>query len=920
MTRPDRGWPRLKRVFRLPFTRTRIDAQLREEFRFHIQERVDQFVASGMSRPDAEDEVSRRFGNYEAYRKLAQRIDEETMRQRTFAETIETLRREVRLAARVLVRTPAFSLIAFVTLALGIGATTAIFTVLDAVVLRPLPYPGANELVSVLHPTTVPGNGERKWGLSPGGYFYFRNNNKSFSDLGMYRALELTVIGNGDAEVAHVGFVTAPMFSVLKARPALGHLITPDNDKPGSPPVGVLGYDFWQRRYGGDRAVVGKLLVTSEGSFPIIGVAEPGLTLPMPGPFSSTANLNGLVVDIWIAQRQNPAGPFWNNHPNVGVARLKAGVTVEEANREIMAMTRQLPDVVPNAYSRGFMKQYNFRGEVSPLKDAVLGPTVPTTLWSLFGSVLLVLLIAVANVANLFIVRMDARRRESTIRTALGADRGHMAAHYLSESMLLCGAAAIGGIAIAAVGLRALVAVAPANIPRLAAVTLSWQSTTFAILLALFIGIIFGTMPLLRHGIDLAAMREGGRGLSSSRRQRTFRSGLVVAQMAFALVLLASAGLMIRSFIHLRAVRPGFDPHNVLAFDVSLPPGEYDTREKANAFHRELQRRIGALPGVVNVGGVGEVPLDGGYATGCTVVFREDRLYAKDEPVPCVATPTAVPGFYEALRIRVRGRTPTWTDVDDRTQAVVLTKALADRLWPGEEPIGKGINSNGRGSINWYRVVGVISELRAEALDAPPTEAVFYAPTSFVPNQRSDGSNYLTYLIRTNAQNPATLIPAARRLLAEMNPRIPFVDGRSMEAVVAHSMARTSFIMLLLGISASVALLLSAVGIYGVVSYVVTQRQVEIGVRIALGARVGEVAKLVMLQSVRLAVVGIVLGFIGTFAVTRVLRSMLFNVSPMDPLVLGTVALTLLVIAGLASFAPARRAARIDPVEALRAE
>jgi putative ABC transport system permease protein len=920
MTRPDRGWPRLKRVFKLPFTRARIDSELREEFHFHIQERVDQFVAMGMSRAEAEEEVSRRFGNYEAYRQLAKRIDEETMRQRTVSETIETLRREIRFAARVLVRTPAFSLIAFVTLALGIGATTAIFTVLDAVVLRPLPYPDASELVSVLHPATVPGNGERKWGLSPGGYFYFRNNNKSFSDLGIYQTSELTVVGGDRAEVVRVGIVTPSVFSVLTAHPHLGRLVGDQDAKPDSIRRVVLSYEFWQRRFGRDGAIVGKTLQTGEGSYEIIGVTEPGLTLPMPGPFASTANLAGFGVDVWIALKLNPNGPFYNNHPNVGLARLKPGVTVADANREIVAMTRQLPVVVPTAYLAGFMKQYNFRGEVSPLKDSVLGPMIPKALWALFGAVILVLLIAVANVANLFIVRMDSRRRESTIRTALGADRLHMAVHYLSESMLLCGSAAIAGVTIAVMGLRALLAIAPKSVPRLAAVTLSWQSIAFAVALALVIGAVFGIMPLLRRNTDMATLREGGRGLSVSRAQRTFRSGLVVAQMAFALVLLASAGLMIRTFMNLRDVKPGLDPSNVLAFDVGLPFGEYDTYEKAGAFHRELQRRIAALPGVTSIGGVSDVPLDGGYGTGCSAVFRENRPYGKDEQTPCVSTPTAAPGFFEALRIPVRGRTPTWVDVDARTQAVVITKALGDRLWPGEDPLGKGIATNGPNSTLWYRIVGVIPELRAEALDQPPTEAVFYAASGLVANRRDGSLNDLTYLVRTKTMNPTTLIPTMRRLLAEMNPRVPFVDGRSMEAVVSHSMQRTSFIMILLGISASVALLLSAVGIYGVISYVVTQRQFEIGVRIALGARVTEVARLVMMQSMRLAVLGILLGLIGTYAVTSVIRSLLFNVSPMDPLVLGTVALMLLVIAGLASFAPARRAARIDPVEALRAE
>lgn len=917
MTPRDHDAGEQRRAFRLPFSRARIDAELRDEFHFHIQERVEQFVAAGMSRADAESEVRRRFGDFEAYRRQARSIDEETLRQRNRFEFFDTLRQELKRSARVLLRTPAFSLIAFATLALGIGATTALFTVLDAVVLRPLPYPEAEALVSILHPATVPGSGERKWGLSSGGYFFFRENNRTLVDFGMYRTTAMTVTSGGEAEIARVGMVTPPMFSVLRAVPALGRLIMPQDARPDSSQVVVLSYEYWQRRFGRDDSIVGKILQTSFGSYEIIGVAQRGLTLPMPGPFSSTANIAGFGVDLWLPLRLNPAGPHVNMHPYVGVGRLKPGATAADTEREFIAMARRLPEIVPNAYSERFMREYNFRAEAAPLKDAVLGPSVPKAVWTLFGSVILVLLIAVANVANLFIVRMEARRREAAIRTALGAGGAHMAALYLAESLLLCAAAAVAGVWIARVGLSALIAIAPASIPRLATVALSWPSVAFALAVALLIGVVFGVIPLFRRGIDNATLREDGRGLTPSRRQRALRSGLVVAQMALALMLLASAGLMWRSFSHLRGVKPGFDPVNVLAFDVSLPFDEYDTREKANAFHRELQRHISAIPGVATIGSVTNVPLED-FGTGCTVVWRENRPFDRNEEPPCVSTPIAAPGFFEVLKIPVRGRSPTWGDVDARTQAVVVTQALADRLWPGEDVIGKGINSNGSASTTWYRIVGVVPELRAEAFDQPPTEAVFYAASGFVPNRQSGALNDLSYLVRTSGADPATLIPAVRRMLSEMNPRIPFVNARSMAHVVQQSMGRTSFILILLGIAAGVALALSAVGTYGVISYLVAQRRSEIGVRIALGARVDQVAGIVMLQSVRLAIVGVVVGLVGAFAGTRVLQSLLFDVSPTDPVILGTVAMVLVAIAAVASFAPARRAARIDPVEALR--
>jgi predicted permease len=908
--------PEGPRGVQLPSSKRRIDNALQDEFRFHIEERIEQFVASGMTREEAEAEVLRRFGDIETYHKQTRRIDEETMRTRDRFEFFAALGRETARSARVLLRTPTFSVIAFLTLALGIGAVTAIFTVLDAVVLRPLPYATAGRLVSVLHPATVPGSGERKWGVSPGGYFFIRENSETLEDFGIYRTGSTTITQAGaPAEIAQVGLVTHTLFDVLGARAVAGRLIEAEDDAPGGPQLVVLGYEYWRSRFGSDPSVVGTMLRTSEGDYEIIGVTQPQLPLPMPGPFSTAASLAGIGMDLWMPMRLNPAGPFYNNHPNVGVGLLRPGATATEAHSEMQALTRRLPDAIPNAYSAGFMEQYNFRGEALPLKDSVLGPALPRTLWTLFGSVLLVLLIAAANVANLFIVRMEARRHEVAIRTALGADRRHMAVHYLSESLLLALGAGFAAIWISFAGLRALLAIAP-NFPRLATVGLGWPSVAFALGTALLAGLTFGLMPLLKRGLGAGSLREDGRGLTP-RSHGTMRSGLVVVQMALSVVLLASAGLMLRSFNELRNVEPGFSAENVMAFDVSLPFTEYDTREEALVFHRMLQEQILALPGVTHVGSITALPLEG-YGTGCTVVWREGKPFAAGEETPCVATPVAAPGFFDALQVQVRGRTPTWGDVDGRTQAVVVTQALADRLWPGQDAIGEGINSNGWDSNIWYKVVGVVPELRAEAFDAPPSEAVFYAATSFTPNARSGALNDLTYVIRTSGTTPASLIPQVRRLLEAANPRVPFVNSRTMDQVVSNSLSRTSFVMILLGVAAGVALALSAVGTYGVISYLVTQRRPEIGVRIALGAPVGRVSGLVLFQSLRLALIGVASGLVVAVFATRLLARLLYNVSPTDPVVLASVAALLLGIAALAAFAPARRAARIDPVEVLR--
>jgi len=821
-------------------------------------------------------------------------------------------------AARVLRRSPSFTLVAGATLALGIGATTAIFMVLDAVVLRPLPYRQSGELVSVLHPATVPGSGEQKWGMSAAGYFHFRETNTTLSDLGGYYTSSITVTGEGGAEVARAGMITASIFTALRARAEHGRLILPDDDRPGVAPVVVLGHEYWRRRFGGNRNIIGTLLPTANGPLEVVGVAEPGLTLPKPGPFGSTADLAGFGVDLWVPMRLDPAARPQNSHQYSGIGRLKPGVTAAMAEADFQRMTEGFPTLFPSAYSESFLKQYRFRAGVIPLRDEVLGPSLAPTLWVVFGAVGLVLAIALANVANLFLVRMEARRRESAIRTALGADRSSMLTLFLSESMLLTGVAGVIGILVAWMGLRALLAIAPTNIPRLAGVTMTGEAVIFAAALSLLTGLVLGLMPMARTRVDVRALREGGRGLTSGSPRRV-RSALVVGQVALALVLLAASGLMLKSVAKLRQVEPGLDPSGVLTVSIAVPFPQYATLDAGVAFHRQVHDRIAALPGVTEVGASTSLPLrDFG---GCSVVFREGRPYGPDEQTPCVATPRATPGFFAALGITVAGTMPTWGDVDARSGAAVVTRALAERLWPGEDPIGKGINTNGHNSpLGFYRVIGVIPVLHAEGLDRPPTEAVFYPASERVEDVRWGALHDLVYVIRTAGIDPISLVGSIRRIVTELDPDVPVVDPQLMQVTVDRSMARASFVMTLLSIAGGMALLLSTVGIYGVISYLVAQRRSEIGVRMALGARAPQVARLVVGQSLALVAIGVGLGVAVALLGTRALRSVLYDVSPTDPVVLIAVSVLLLVVAVLASVGPARRAAKVEPVEVLRAE
>jgi predicted permease len=913
MTDPD-----LKRLVELPRTPRRLVAEVDDELRFHLEERIDQYVAAGMTRAEAQAEVQRRFGDLSRHRQHTLAMDAAHWRRTRVRETLLALVDETGRAFRTLGRQRTFATIAVATLAIGIAATTAIFAVLDAVVLRPLPYAEPDRLVSVLHPATVPGSGERTWGMSPGGYFHIANRTRTLERMGLYVVGGTTVTGDGDAEVVDVAVTTATVFEVLRARAHAGRLYDARDDQPDSSRVAVLGYAFWQRRFGEDPQVIGRMLETSEGRYEIIGVAQPGLTLPIPGPFSGVASLNGVDLDVWIPLKLNPAGPFWNNHPYVGVARLAPGRSTAQAQAELTTLTREFPQAISNAYSESFMREYNFRVQTRALRDTVLGPSLPRTLWTLFAAVLLILAVAGANVANLFLLRFEARQRETAVRSALGAMRRHLMVHYAAESVTVAAAAGAAGLALAWLALKGVLAVAPTDTARLSDVHLDGRSFAFTAALSALVAAIFAVLPLLRQRIDLKVLRDEGRSSTTSRVRRRSRDLLVVAQLALALVLMTGATLLVRTMQQLRAVQPGFDTASTLAFDLSLPFTQYDTREKAMAFHRELEARVRALPGVVAVGSATSAPLESGFGTGCSVVWRAGRPYAAGVEPPCVATPIAMPGYLETLRVRTRGHIPGWSDVDGLTQGVVVTDALAQRLWPGEDPLGQGINSNGSDSRGWYRVVGVIPALHAEALDRPPTEAVFYAPTGFSPNSRSGALNDLTWLVRTGGSDPFALVPAIREAVSALDPRVPVVRPRTMDQVKARSLARTSFSLVMLGLAASVALVLSLVGTYGVVSYVVAQRRGEFGVRVALGATGRALSRSVVSESVRLALIGSVVGGGLSVAVNRVLRSWLFGVSPHDPLSLVSAVVVLIGCAALASIGPARRAARADPGQALR--
>jgi predicted permease len=843
-------------------------------------------------------------------RDQCEEIDTMTHRKRELGEWRAAIARDVRHALRGLTHRPGFSAVVIATLALGIGATTAIYTLLDAVVLRPLPYANASALVYIDHP--VPGiEANARWRMSQSGYFFFRTTSRSLNDIALYNQGELALVTPDGAERVRVGHISDNFFDVVGARPLLGRGFTERDTRPNNPLVAIIGYDFWRERFNGDASIVGRTINISSSTYQVVGVAPPKLHLP------------DYQVQMWLPHPLDPTARPVNQHSLTAIARLAPGVTTEAAQAEAARLTARLPEMFPTAYTAGFMRDSRFGVLVTPLRDIVIGG-ISRTLWILLGAVAIVLLIACANVANLFLVRAESRRRELALRSALGADRMQLAGHHLAESILLSLVGGALGVGLAWAAIHFLVALNPSSIPRLNELSLGWRPVVAALALALGAGVVFGLLPLTRlvaGGPDVSMLREGGRSQTSSRRQLSARSTLVVVQMALAVVLLAAAGLMLRSFQRLRSVNPGLNASGLLTFELSVPWARYGTKLRGPEgylpvfrFHQELYRQLAALPGVTSVGMATSLAIKDG--DGCALVFAKDRDYT-NATAPCVGNILAGPGYFSTLGISVRGRAPTWDDMERQTGSVVVSKALADNLWPGQDPLGKAIRPNGKAEP-YYRVVGVTGDVLTRGLDQPPSQIVYYPTIPLEGAPLWMPPMAVTFAVRTRTPDPLSLAAPVRRIVTSMDREVPIANVQTMDTIVAHSTAKTTFAMLLLAIAGGMALVLSAVGIYGVISYTVNQRRAEIGVRMALGAQGAQVGRMVVAQSVRVAAVGIAIGLAGALAATRVMPSLLFNVSATDPLTLGAVTVVLATLAALAAFAPARRATRVDPVEVLR--
>jgi putative ABC transport system permease protein len=821
---------------------------------------------------------------------------------RTDGWTMEGMLRDVRIAVRGLIRRPLFTAVAGITLAVGIGANTAIFSVVDAVLINPLPYPSSQELVSYNH--EAPGLGVNVPVIphSEALYLHYLENAKSLESFAVFDQRKMNLIIDDEPQRLDANRVTQQYFDVIGIPPLLGRTFAVGEDRPGSEPVVVLGQGLWDRAYGKDPGVIGRLLDVNGVQRRVIGV------MPDDARFGEE--------ELWVPLVIDPANANEGALGLVGAARLADGVTVAAANAEMHELLIRFSQAHSDEFGPEVLEQAKLDADVKPLKDLFVEST-RQILWVLLGTVGFVLLIACANVANLFLVRAEGRQREQAVRTAMGASRRDVIRQYLVESVALAALAGIAGLGLAHFGVKGLLALAPTELPNVLKIGIDGSVLAFTAAISLGAGVFFGVFPVFAFARkDLSGtLRDGSRSATVGRERHRVRSGLVVAQVALALVLLVGSGLTARSFLALRGVDLGFQPTNRLTFAIGLSDVAYPDVESVTDFYRRLGDRIAADPRVVGVGIINGLPLTGAKSAG--PMEPEDDPLEEGQIGPVVEQRRVTPGYFEAMGIEiVDGRAPEWSDRVDEGAGVVIGKKLADAFWPGSSAVGRRIRSQGD-DFSW-EVVGVAADVRFDDVSEEALTIIYYPVFDSGPGS-SDAARAVDVVMHT-AGDPMAAIDGVRQALRELDPRLPMVNPRTVEDIVRTSMASTSFTVLLLGIAAGIALLLGTVGIYGVISYVVSRRTAEIGVRIALGAPAATVLRSVVGQGLRLTALGVAIGLLGAWGLSRVLASLLYGVTATDPTTFTGTSLVLIVVATLATYVPARRASRVDPVEALRAE
>ncbi len=815
-----------------------------------------------------------------------------------------TLGADLRHALRRLRSSPGFTIATVLTLALGIGGNTAIFTVVNAVVVSPLPYPDSDRLITVAADVeAVDAHGIE---IPIGFWLGFRRLNESFDEIGLFEYSTANLSGEGPPERVAAIEATGSLFDTLGVPPAMGRPIMQDDEAPGAPLVVLLSHGLWTRRYGADPSMIGRTIRVDSVAAEVVGIMPEGFAFPRP----ETQIWGPLTID----RTTDP--PISFSYSSVG--RLSEGVTLDRAHQDLARVTDQLPEMFGNI-TVDFIDSYGVSPSLRSLKAQVVG-TIADTLWVLLGAVGFVLLIACANVANLFLVRTQARHREVGLRSALGASRADLARYFLSESLIIGGLAGAVGVGLAVAGVRLLVAFGPDDLPRLQEVSIGAAELGFAAAISLLVAVAFGSLPILRLSRQqlVDQLKEGSDRATVTSGSRRATSLLVVAQVSLALLLMVGAALFAQSLRNLIRIDPGFRAEGVLTFRLTLSDAAYPDDSRRALFHQELLDRLEALPGVEAAGLTRCLPLQG-WCGGNPVASLDSPL--PPEAFRDVASIKPVsPGYFRALGIPLQaGRDIERNDYEQRTGAAVVSEALAERLFPGLDPLGKRVYPSEGGpddEADWYTVVGVAGTIKRLELDEEPADILYVAmlgtDDQFLPNL-----DQVTVAVRTQG-DPLELAGAVRDTVWAIESEMPVAAIETMASVLARASARVAFTAVLIGIAAVVALVLGAVGIYGVVSHTVGRRTSEIGVRMALGARQGEVLRMVLRQGVTVVLIGIAIGVAGAFALARVVEALLYEVSAGDPFTLVAVSTALLAVALLASFLPARRAARVDPAISLR--
>ncbi|MEY2537345.1 MAG: hypothetical protein QOG67_1085 [Verrucomicrobiota bacterium] len=885
-----------KRLSTLQLSPTR-EAEIVEELSLHLDDQYEESLSHGGTEGEAYQAALAELAGSDLLSRELKRVERRVHHEPLVAgnrrkNLLGDLWRDLRYGLRMLQKNPGFTTVAIIALALGIGANSAIFSVVNTVLLRPLPYKNPEQLVMVWEDNSK--QGFPRDTPAAANYVDWRDQNHVFEGMAAIIDISFNLTGAGDPERIDGRRVSASLFPLLGVEPQLGRTFRAEEDQPGANHVVVMSYGLWQRRFGGDPSIIGKPINLNGESFTVIGV--------MPTTFQFPKRTDQLWVPVAFDAKE--AADRGNHYLEV-IARMKPGVSLPQAQAEMNTIATRLQQQYPETNT-------SVGAVVTPLHEHVVGDIKPALL-VLLGAVAFVLLIACANVANLLLARAAVRQKEIALRLALGASRSRLTRQFLTESVLLSVFGGVVGLLLSVVGLTVLKRFIPPNISQAQAISIDGKVLMFTVLVSLATGMIFGLAPATQAAnFNLNdTLKESGRDSAAGSRGNRIRGLLVISEVAVSFILLIGAGLLINSFLHLRNVDPGFRAERALTMKIVLPEVRYADKEQRAVFYRELIRRVETLPGVVSAAVATNLPLtESGNSVGISIEGRADPA---PDRVPIVITRIISPRYFETMGIPLlKGRAFTEEDKAESPAVVVVSEGTARRFWPGEDALGKHIKIGATNSPNrWLAVVGVVKDVRQFELVVEPK------PQMYLPFTQANFFEPRALVVKTNLE-PLSLGATVRKTVWEIDKDQPVSDIASMENIVSESVARQRFSMLLLGVFATLALVLAAVGIYGVMSYSVAQRTREIGIRMALGAQRSDVLKLTVGHGLRLVTIGVVIGLSVALVLTRVMSSLLFGISATDPMTFISISVVLISVAVLASYVPALRATKVDPMFALR--